>query len=864
MIGGWMLLLLAVQEAAAQPKCVDPRVRVTLFASDPAIVTPIGIAVDGKGRILVVESHTHMPPDGYDGPKTDRIRVLVDEDEDGRMDRIWTFAEGFDDAMSICIAPDDTVLVCHRAGVTALKDVDGNGASDWREELVRLITKQTYAHSCLLGVTLSVDGWMYVSRGNTGGFEYRIQGSDGKSVAGYGDGGDIVRCRLDGTELQRVATGFWNPFAMDFDRYGRLLCVDNDPDSRGPNRLVDVIIGGNYGFRARFGPSGTHPLVAWNGELPGTLPYVSNTGEAPSGLLDASRTSLPADVRDGILVTSWGEHRIEWLQPEPRGASLRATPQSWITGGENFRPVGIAADAKGVVYVTDWVHKDYPNHGTGRIWRVECVAERHRSLPRPVEAAFETAPSLKRLRQIQSGQLTVDALWDAATDDDPFIASAARTQLAKHPDSVATRYTDKSVEVRRAAALIAREQEDNPRFTAANLLLAFRFDDPDPTIRQIALGWAADHLDSSAAQQLRAAIETRPVTAELFATYLAAHQAISKEARAAEAKRTPTFRIQRSFDARLVHEVLRDESLDKEITRLALGFVRDLDDIRVRDRVVQLTRDGDRQLASDAVLTLLDSGREDVLPVLATVAATADDPHLQADAVMAWAARTQDAKLLAELLQAGDSGVRREAVRAARHLRLDDKAMGLLRQIAENATDADEREQARFSLFATDPQVKVDRPRRLSKWQKIAGSGGDVAAGRRAFFDPRMQCGSCHTVHGRGGGGVGPDLSWIGRSIDRDRIVQSILEPSAEIAPEYMGHAIYANDGRVLTGLQFHFRSGGKSVSMIQTDGKEVRLELDEIETYAPLRSSLMPEDLVKEMMPADLQNLAAFLESLR
>ena len=106
-----------------------------------------------------------------------------------------------------------------------------------------------------------------------------------------------------------------------------------------------------------------------------------------------------------------------------------------------------------------------------------------------------------------------------------------------------------------------------------------------------------------------------------------------------------------------MHEVLRDESLDKEITRLALGFVRDLDDIRVRDRVVQLTRDGDRQLASDAVLTLLDSGREDVLPVLATVAATADDPHLQADAVMAWAARTQDAKLLAELLQAGDSGV---------------------------------------------------------------------------------------------------------------------------------------------------------------------------------------------------------------
>ena len=53
---------------AAPPQVADPRLKIDLFAESPQIVTPIGVAVDAKGRVLVVESHTHFRPPGYKGP----------------------------------------------------------------------------------------------------------------------------------------------------------------------------------------------------------------------------------------------------------------------------------------------------------------------------------------------------------------------------------------------------------------------------------------------------------------------------------------------------------------------------------------------------------------------------------------------------------------------------------------------------------------------------------------------------------------------------------------------------------------------------------------------------------------------------
>src|SRR5690554_5197681 len=52
----------------------DDRLELSLVAEDPDIVTPIGIAVDSKDRLYILNSHTHTPLMGYEGPDGDKIK----------------------------------------------------------------------------------------------------------------------------------------------------------------------------------------------------------------------------------------------------------------------------------------------------------------------------------------------------------------------------------------------------------------------------------------------------------------------------------------------------------------------------------------------------------------------------------------------------------------------------------------------------------------------------------------------------------------------------------------------------------------------------------------------------------------------
>ena len=60
------------------PLVKDDRLQLQLVAEAPQIVTPTGLAVDKQGRVLVIESHTHFRPNGYQGPEHDRI-LLMDQ-----------------------------------------------------------------------------------------------------------------------------------------------------------------------------------------------------------------------------------------------------------------------------------------------------------------------------------------------------------------------------------------------------------------------------------------------------------------------------------------------------------------------------------------------------------------------------------------------------------------------------------------------------------------------------------------------------------------------------------------------------------------------------------------------------------------
>jgi putative membrane-bound dehydrogenase-like protein len=366
-----LLLVLAVPDLNAKdPTPTDDRLVIELVAREPEIVTPTGIAVDEAGRVWAIENNTHERPANYKGPASDRVRIFSDFDAGGRARRITTFAEGFRNAMALALGKDGAVFLATRADIYLLRDKSGDGTADERRVIVRLETSGQYPHNGLSGFAFDALGNLYFALGENLGAPYKLIGSDGTTLQGGGEGGSIYRCRPDGTSLVRIATGFWNTFNLTIDGFGRLFAVDNDPDSRGPCRLMHIVIGGDYGYRFRNGRKGLHPFTAWNGELPATLPMVAGTAEAPSGIVAYESTGLPAEYRGDLISTSWGDHVVERFRLAPRGASFTSQAQTLVRGGEDFRPVGIAVAPDGSLYLSDWVDKSYPVHGKGRIWRI--------------------------------------------------------------------------------------------------------------------------------------------------------------------------------------------------------------------------------------------------------------------------------------------------------------------------------------------------------------------------------------------------------------------------------------------------------------------------------------------------------------
>lgn len=136
--------------------------------------------------------------------------------------------------------------------------------------------------------------------------------------------------------------------------------------------------------------------------------------------------------------------------------------------------------------------------------------------------------------------------------------------------------------------------------------------------------------------------------------------------------------------------------------------------------------------------------------------------------------------------------------------------------------------------------ASILRPTSVEAWQRTLAEGGDVAAGRRAFFSNHTLCVQCHRIGGRGGE-LGPDLSVIGRTAGREQLIRSIVKPSDDIAPQFQGWEVRKHNGEVVTGLQGHIRTG-RGVSIISFDGQETTIPEKDVASFGALHGSLMPE----------------------
>jgi putative membrane-bound dehydrogenase-like protein len=942
-----LLLTLVLLGAAGdnEPQVRDARLKLTLLAANPDIVTPTGIAVDGRGRVLVIESHTHFRPQDYVGPAADRILLMEDTNGDGRADRIGTFFEGTTHTMNLAVYNDGSVFVATRAEVFRLRDTNGDGKADERVRIAHLETSGDYPHNGLSGFAFDFAGNVYFGFGENLGATYKLIGSDGTTLPGGGEGGNIYRCRPDGSRLARVATGFWNPFHVCFDAFGRLFTVDNDPDSRPPCRLLHIVEGGDYGYRFRNGRKGLHPFTAWNGELPGTLPMIAGTGEAPSGVVAYESDNLPDEYRGDLLVTSWGDHRIERYRLDASGASFTAAMTPVVTGGENFRPVGIAVAPDGSVYFSDWVDKSYQLHGKGRVWRLsrtESTTPNRPDEPRAALASPDRAWREAAARRLAAGgQAGVRVLDDVLrTNDQPRIRALALTALAaadsENSALVRKATEDESVDVRalavslatandldlnkladptqpplvRAAALrqmasepfvstllaclddtdpfiqqaarfgLARTKAISPDFDVASLsspaqragvtlllresgdarareVLPKLLADKDPTVRFLAIQWIGEENLREYRPQVEQALTAGDSTRQLFEACLAALERLDGVVRSPREEAPGEAYVLR---------VLLDENASPVLRRRALRTLRPDHPQLTMGLLLKLLQSPDDELRLETIRSLREISHPQTSILLRAIAVDSKAPVVErAEAIMGLRAEIDGELIILVGLAGNDSPeVAQEALRSLRGTKLVEQADQLQLQFAQARLNKSPHLKEMLDRVLqpnhtpTTPDV-TDTP----AWLALLEGPADAQAGQRIFFHGRVaSCYRCHQMDGRGAS-VGPDLTAAGRSFTRQRLVESILQPSREIAPQFTAWGIVTASGQQLTGLLIGHELDGTQRYLDNT-GKEFRLKPTDIEDRRPHPQSIMPAGLEKTMTLQELRDLLAYLQSTR
>ena len=241
---------------------------------------------------------------------------------------------------------------------------------------------------------------------------------------------------------------------------------------------------------------------------------------------------------------------------------------------------------------------------------------------------------------------------------------------------------------------------------------------------------------------------------------------------------------------------------------------------------------------------------------------TADEKAAIEQAAQQAAARAkqradQRAKQIAELLAAPDT-----ALQLAGALREQVVPQAIQDQVvAAAAAHADAAVRDLFETFLPENQ----RTKRLGEAinaAEILALAGDAQRGHRLFHQvATVQCRNCHRINGQGGQ-IGPDLSTIGKKLNRPKLLESILEPSKEIDPKWVTWLAETASGRVYAGLLIH--KDDQKIVLRDAQNKDYTLRVDEIEGMYPQRKSVMPELLLRDFTAQEVADLLTYLESLK
>ena len=387
----------AAQDSATHPRPAEQAVAeiqtpagfvTTLFASEPEVQQPIGMATDQRGRLWVAENYTYADQaTNFDESKRDRIVILEDADGDGRADRRTVFWDQAQKLTSVEVGYGGVWALC-APHLWFIPDRNRDDVPDgppeavldgWDQDAVR--------HNIVNGLRWGPDGWLY---GRHGILATSLVGKPGATEAER----QRINCgvwRYHPTRrvFEVVANGTTNPWGFDFDQHGEMFFINTVI-----GHLWHLVPGAHYErmYGADFNPhlyelmGQTADHVHWDtGEAWSDIRLtVSDTtsaaggGHAHSGLMIYQGGNWPDCYRNSMFTLNFHGRRLNNDRLVRHGAGYVGlhSDDLFFVNDEWFRGIDLLSGADGAAYIADWsdtgeCHEaDGVHHASGRIYRL--------------------------------------------------------------------------------------------------------------------------------------------------------------------------------------------------------------------------------------------------------------------------------------------------------------------------------------------------------------------------------------------------------------------------------------------------------------------------------------------------------------
>jgi len=192
---------------------------IEIFAAEPFVRDPVDLVFDEEGKAYVVEMPDYPYPP-MQGKAAGRIRLLMDTNGDGSIDKSTVFADSLSEATSI-FPWKGGLIVTAAPYIMYLKDTNGDSRADTKEVLFSgFFNKNSEAQ--ITSLRFGIDNWIYA---NNRGQDGLINFSRKADTSHLSVRGADFRFRLDRDQFE-PETGP-GQFGQTIDRWGHRFFTEN-------------------------------------------------------------------------------------------------------------------------------------------------------------------------------------------------------------------------------------------------------------------------------------------------------------------------------------------------------------------------------------------------------------------------------------------------------------------------------------------------------------------------------------------------------------------------------------------------------------------------------------------------------------